>query len=74
MTKLSKDWINIAQQVVTNPFVKIPCPNCGEAYLQILIVPWKGEEEKVDIHLICESCTIRNTITKEVSVKDTVNL
>ncbi|MCB9351397.1 MAG: hypothetical protein H6573_28435 [Lewinellaceae bacterium] len=66
--------INIAKQIAANPFVKIPCPNCGAGYLQILIAPWKPNEEppKVDVHLICEHCGARNTITKEAEVVEKI--
>lgn len=66
MTRSSSKWIQIAEQVSVNPFVKIPCPDCEGKLLQILIVPWESEEAKVDIHLFCPGCDSRNTITKEI--------
>jgi Zn finger protein HypA/HybF involved in hydrogenase expression len=73
MTKSTRAWIQIAGQVSVNPFVKIPCPECADQWLQILIVPWEGEEPKVDIHLICPACDSRNTITKEITVENAVD-
>ena len=46
MSTTAADWISIAKQVAANPFVKISCPDCGEGYLQILIVPWKTRNRK----------------------------
>ena len=66
MSTAAAEWISIAKQVSENPFVKISCPNCGEGFLQILIVPWANEEPKVDVHLMCERCGVRNVMTKEV--------
>ena len=68
MNSTATNWINIAKQIAANPFVKIPCPNCGGGYLQILIAPWSNEEPKVDVHLTCEHCGARNTITREAEV------
>ena len=72
MSTTAADWIAIAKQVAANPFVKIACPNCSEGYLQILIVPWENNEPKVDVHLICEHCGARNTITKEAEVVEKI--
>lgn len=66
MKNNSRDWILIAKQVSANPFVKIPCPDCADNYLQIQIVPWPGEEQKVDVHMFCASCDSKNTMTKQV--------
>ena len=52
--------------------MKIPCPNCGAGYLQILIAPWSNEEPKVDVHLTCEHCGARNTITREAEVVEKI--
>ena len=73
MSTTAADWISIAKQVAANPFVKISCPDCGEGYLQILIVPWENEEPKVDVHLMCGHCGVRNTITKEAEVVGSVS-
>lgn len=54
MNSTATDWIQIARQASANPFVKIPCPDCGGGFLQMLIVPWPNEEAKVDVHLVCE--------------------
>ena len=64
MSSIALDWISIAKQIAANPFVKISCPNCSGGYLQILIVPWENEEPKVDVHMMCEHCGVRNTMTK----------
>lgn len=66
MTKSSTKWIKIAKQVSINPFVKIPCPDCGEKLLHIHIIPWEGDESKVDVHMVCPNCDSRNTITKKI--------
>lgn len=67
---LTKKWIEIAKTVSENPLSKIKCPNCNESFLNIFIVPWKNCEPKLDIHLICDSCNERNTITKESLIAD----
>lgn len=59
------DWINIATSISKNPFQKVNCPNCSDSFIEIHIVPWSTEENKVDIHLICQKCGSRNTITKQ---------
>ena len=57
-------WIEIAKSISVNPFVKIKCPTCGEGFLNIIIVPWEGNESKVDVHLTCGKCNSKNVITK----------
>ncbi len=64
-TNRSSEWLEIAKAVSENPFTKIKCPNCGQNYLKICIVPWINES-KVDVHLICPSCNARNVITKSI--------
>lgn len=72
MNSTATDWIQIAKQVSSNPFVKIPCPGCGGGFLQILIVPWPNEEAKVDVHLVCERCGARNVMTREAEVVEKI--
>jgi hypothetical protein len=67
MSELQDKWVEIAIKVSTTPFIKIRCPNCNQAYLEIRIIPWPGEAPKVDIYLICRACNSQNVITKEVS-------
>ena len=60
------EWIEIAKMVSKNPFIKVKCPNCDKVFLDILIIPWQGTESKVNIHLVCSKCKVRNIITKNV--------
>ncbi|TXB58098.1 hypothetical protein [Phaeodactylibacter luteus] len=67
MNDVSIKWIEIASLISKTPYVKIKCPSCDNAFLNIFITPWQGDEPKVDIHLLCEKCNAKNVITKEVS-------
>ncbi len=70
MEQLSLRWISIAKSVLNDPFAKIICPDCGIKYLNSLISPWNELESKVDVHIFCENCNARNTITKNISPVD----
>jgi hypothetical protein len=59
--------IELTNKIIYSPFSKNTCPNCNKKYVKILIVPWENEEPKVDIHVFCDSCAFKYTITKHSS-------
>lgn len=60
----------LTQKVLHQPFSKITCPHCNKTYVKILVAPWENEEPKVDIHVFCESCAFKYTITKHSSAPE----
>lgn len=61
----SRKWIELAKDVCNSPFKKWRCPKSSDHFITVNIVPWPNEEPKIDIHLICEECEIRNVFTKK---------
>lgn len=65
MKSESMKWIELAKAVSDNPFRRFSCPNYNDHYISITLIPWQ-QEEKVDVHLVCDECDIRNVYTKKV--------
>lgn len=65
MSETTKKTIWVANLIAEDPVRKIVCPYCDDSFLQITILPWPEDALDVDIHMYCDNCKERATMTKK---------
>jgi predicted RNA-binding Zn-ribbon protein involved in translation (DUF1610 family) len=63
MKETSKRWIEAGSEFAHSPSARVPCPQCGRAWLQAEDVSRLDDLRLVDRYLRCEACGAQQVIT-----------
>lgn len=62
MKESVKKWIDAGKAAIKDDKAQIKCPVCGYEFLEIIPVSFPASHKR-DLHLICNNCNNRNTVT-----------
>jgi predicted RNA-binding Zn-ribbon protein involved in translation (DUF1610 family) len=66
MNEITKRWIEAGKVLAADPLAKVPCPNCGEADLQVQDVANPANAVEFERYIRCPRCGGFNVLRMRV--------
>jgi C4-type Zn-finger protein len=57
-----KAWVEVGKAIAADAKVKVTCPVCAKATLEVWDVPWEAEPKRWERHMQCPFCGAYNSL------------